>query len=85
MHKAAGDRYASASELADDLERFVNHEPVRARRIGPVGRAWRVARRHPSLTIVSTAATIAVIATATFAYVRVLHERDQTADANVPN
>ncbi len=82
LHKRPGDRYASAAELADDLERFLNHEPVRARRIGPLGRAWRVARRHPSLTIVSTAATAAVLATATFAYARVLHERDQKAAAN---
>ena len=80
LHKRPADRYASAAELADDLERFLNHEPVRARRIGPLGRAWRVARRHPSLTIVSVAATAAVLATATFAYVRVLSERDRTAE-----
>ena len=82
LHKRPGDRYASAAELAEDLERYLNHEPVRARRIGPLGRAWRVARRHPSLTIVSTAATIAVLSTVTFAYARVVHERDQKADAN---
>ncbi len=76
LHKRAGDRYATATELADDLERYLNHEPVRARRIGLIGRAWRVARRHPSLTIVSTVATATVIASSTLAYIRVLHERD---------
>ncbi len=81
LHKRAADRYATAAELSEDLERFLNHEPVRARRIGPLGRAWRVARRHPSLTAVSTVATAVVLATAAFAYVRVVHERDQKAAA----
>ncbi|HEY2155418.1 MAG TPA: serine/threonine-protein kinase, partial [Isosphaeraceae bacterium] len=80
LHKRAIDRYASAAELSDDLERFLNHEPVRARRIGPLGRAWRIVRRHPSLTAVSAVATAVVLATAAFAYVRVVHERDQKAD-----
>ena len=39
LHKRAQDRYETADDLADDLERFLNHEPVRARRIGPIGRA----------------------------------------------
>lgn len=81
LHKRPGDRYETASELADDLERFLNREPVRARRIGPIGRAWRIARRHPSLTIVSSAAIVTVIASSTIAYVRVLHERDEANKA----
>jgi serine/threonine protein kinase/WD40 repeat protein len=81
LQKRAVDRYASATELADDLERYLNHEPVRARRIGPIGRAWRVARRHPSLTIVSAVATATVIGSSTLAYIRVLHERDDARTA----
>jgi len=70
------DRYAGATELADDLGRFLAHEPVRARRIGPIGRAWRFARRHPSLTAVSTSAAALVLTVAAVAYVRVARERD---------
>ncbi len=41
-----GRRYATAAELADDLERYMRNEPVRARRIGPVTRAGRRVVRH---------------------------------------
>ncbi len=53
LAKRPADRYATAAELAEDLARFLNHEPVKARRISPVGRLWRVARRHPGITSVS--------------------------------
>ena len=64
------------AELFEDLGRFLNREPVKARRIGPIGRAWRVARRHPGITAVSTAAAAIVLAIATFAYLRVVSERN---------
>ena len=70
------DRYATAAELAEDLARFLSHEPVKARRIGPVGRLWRVARRHPGITAVSTTAAAIVLAVATFAYVILVSERN---------
>ncbi len=76
LAKRPADRYASAIELAADLGRYLAMEPVRARRIGPIGRAWRFARRHPAVAGVSTVATIAVLSTATYAYVRVVAERD---------
>ena len=34
-------------ELADELQRFLNGEPVRVRPVGSVGRIWRWYRRHP--------------------------------------
>jgi eukaryotic-like serine/threonine-protein kinase len=80
LAKRPDDRYATADELAEDLARFLAFEPVKARRIGPVGRMVRFARRHPSLTAVSTTASAVVLGTATFAYVRVLDERDRAAD-----
>ncbi len=47
MEKEPGRRYESCSELAADLERFCRGEPVRARPVGTIERAFRVVRRHP--------------------------------------
>jgi serine/threonine-protein kinase len=44
--KNPADRYATAQELADDLERFLKDEPIRARRPTLVQRARKWARRH---------------------------------------
>jgi serine/threonine-protein kinase len=48
LEKQPARRYASAQELADDLRRFLAHEPIRARPIGPVGRLGKWARRRPA-------------------------------------
>jgi serine/threonine protein kinase len=47
LSKTPSGRYASAGELADDLDRFVAGEPIRARPIGRLRRLVRWGRRHP--------------------------------------
>jgi serine/threonine protein kinase len=47
LEKAPAKRYATALELAVDLRRFQQGEPVRARRIGPLRRVSKWARRRP--------------------------------------
>ena len=47
LEKEPGKRYATAGELADDLRRFLDHEPIRARPVGHLGRLARWARRNP--------------------------------------
>src|SRR5262249_26518677 len=49
--KAPAERYATARDLADDLHRFLRHEPVRARRPTPAQRARKWLRRHPSVPV----------------------------------
>jgi hypothetical protein len=57
-------RYASALELADDLERFLRNEPVRARRVSPVQRFWRWCRRRPLTAALAAALLLALTAAA---------------------
>ncbi|MDY0165357.1 MAG: serine/threonine-protein kinase [Thermoguttaceae bacterium] len=49
LSKSPEDRYRSAGELADDLERLARGEPLVARPPGPVARLQRWARREPAL------------------------------------
>ncbi len=49
LEKEPQRRYASAAELADDLERWLERRPVAARAISPAARAARWCRRNPAL------------------------------------
>src|SRR5207244_8775979 len=42
-------RYASALALAEDLERWLKHEPIQARRTGLLTRGRKWVRRNPSI------------------------------------
>src|SRR5438876_449664 len=46
-------RYASALALAEDLERWLKHEPIRARRTGLVTRGRKWVRRNPSIAVMA--------------------------------
>jgi serine/threonine-protein kinase len=54
-------RYASAEALAEDLERWLADEPIRARPIGRLARSWRWCRRNPRLAVLAAAAAMAVV------------------------
>src|SRR5262245_45945403 len=49
LEKSPSDRYASATELAEDLDRFLQHEPPLARRPTPLHAFRRWVRRKPVL------------------------------------
>ena len=50
-------RYATGKEIAEDLQRFLDDKPIRARRASRFERAWRWSRRNPAL-----AASLAAVA-----------------------
>lgn len=47
LEKDSAQRYASAEALAVDLEHWLRHEPIRARRAGPIVRVQRWTLRNP--------------------------------------
>lgn len=54
-------RYQSAGDLADDLERFLEDRPIRARRASLIEHGWRWCRRNPALASVSALALALLI------------------------
>jgi eukaryotic-like serine/threonine-protein kinase len=60
LNKEPSGRYASATDLAEDLGRFAEGRPIHARPIGLVRRLWRWSRRHPEIAGL-TAAMAAVL------------------------
>lgn len=67
LQKDPARRYGSAEALAEDLERWLRDEPIRARPVSATERAWRWARRKPAL-----ATLLAVLAVAPTVIITVL-------------
>jgi tetratricopeptide (TPR) repeat protein len=51
LHKEPSKRYLSALELADDVGRFLCHEPIRARPAGWLYRLAKLTRRHTAVVL----------------------------------
>ena len=60
LHKDPARRYPAARGLADDLRRLLHGEPIRARPISLLERAWKWSRRHPAWTAVLLAILVAL-------------------------
>jgi hypothetical protein len=62
LAKTPAERYATAQDLADDLGRFLAHQPIRARRATALQRLLKWARRHPSVVVAGFALCVGTAA-----------------------
>jgi tetratricopeptide (TPR) repeat protein len=84
MEKNPADRYGTAQEMADDLERWLRDEPIRARRPTLLQRGRKWARRHRPVVAslaVGLVAMLVVGVVAAFGYQRRLAETDRGVTA----
>jgi WD40 repeat protein/predicted Ser/Thr protein kinase len=83
LEKDPARRYGSAESLADDLERWLRHEPIRARPITTLQRLGKWVRRRPAIAALTAVAATAVLALLTLSFVftlRLGEARRQVAD-----
>jgi serine/threonine protein kinase len=69
-------RFDSASELADELERWQQKIPIRSRPVGRIERFWRWCGRRPSIAALSASLLVLTLALAVvmvFSYLRLAH------------
>ena len=59
--KASEDRYQSAQDMADDLRRFIQDEPIQARRMRSIERLLRWSRRNRALSIAVSVAAASLL------------------------
>ncbi len=85
MARDAAGRYATAAALAEDLRRFVEDRPIRARRISPAERLARWCRRNKVLAASIGVAAAALVAVAVLSLIyadRQARHAAEQAEAN---
>ena len=78
MEKDPARRYATALELADDLNRFLADEPILARRVALPERCWRWCKRRPA--VAASIVLSAIVLVAGWVAYREWEERWRAAD-----
>jgi WD40 repeat protein/serine/threonine protein kinase len=61
LHKEPHRRYLTAEALADDLRRWLDGRPIRARPVGPLARAARWCRRNPVVAALTATVILATL------------------------
>lgn len=77
MARNPEDRYASARELAEDIERHLADEPTRAKPDSALDRILRWTRKHRGTTLAAGVGLLLLAAVSAIAYVAVSAERDE--------
>jgi WD40 repeat protein/predicted Ser/Thr protein kinase len=64
LQKDPARRFATARELADELDRFLKGEPIHSRPVGSVEKLWRFCKRKPALSSLAAAALVLLLVVA---------------------
>jgi WD40 repeat protein/tRNA A-37 threonylcarbamoyl transferase component Bud32 len=75
LEKDPARRYPTAEALADDLRRYLNGEPISARRLGAVGRGLKWVRRRPAAAALLAVTLLALAGFAAFQWASADTER----------
>jgi serine/threonine protein kinase len=81
LRKEPADRYATAQEMADDIQRFLDGRPILARRPTPSERLRSWSRRHPAIVGSGVAALILLSAASLVSTAIVRREQAKTEAA----
>ncbi len=69
LQKEPAQRYESAQAFKDELDLFLNGQPIRARAISSTARAWRWCRRNPVVaSLISLAVVLLIVGTVVSLY-----------------
>ncbi len=77
LRKRPEERYTSAAELAEDLRRYLDHEPVRARAESWRYRAGKFIRRHRAGVLAAAVAVLSLVGATAFSLVQLGQARRQ--------
>ena len=84
LNKEPPKRYTSAQEMADDLRRFLNNEPIHARPITTLERGMKWVRRRPTLAALYAVVLLILLAVpaviVAFSQVQAAHEHQRAEE-----
>lgn len=81
MAKEPQDRYADTAELAEDLQRFLDSRPIRAKKPGLMARVNKWSRRHKPVVALGLAALLLAVLGLAVSNILVARERFKTREA----
>jgi eukaryotic-like serine/threonine-protein kinase len=81
LEKKPAHRYGSAAALADDLRRFLRHEPIQARPLSRIERLRKWIRRRPAKTILLTSGMLLALVLVASLFLLASLERARDAEA----
>jgi tetratricopeptide (TPR) repeat protein len=73
-------RYATAKDAADDLRRWLNGEPVAARRAGTIARLWSWSRRRPAVAGLAAALALTLLGSSVWLSISSVQLRQSLAE-----